>query len=315
MPTLKNIINLPFGITSGEQDSIAPILTLLAWQKIHGGNNCFFAIDNIDNLQKVAKEYNLDIPMAQITKPAQASQMFNHALPVLHIKEEILGEKSLAKAIELAKSKEIKAILTNPISKEIMIKKKSQLTAHTEYLEKAFNINGTMLLYESTKNFGVVPITRHIPLKDVAPSITKEKITQVLHHVQDFIKNKDTKVVILGLNPHAGENGQIGQEEAIIKKTIEGTSVIGPLSADGIFHNEEYTKDTIVIGMYHDQVLIPFKMLYFTSGINITLGLPVLRVSPCHGTAFDLRQKKQIPDLGSFLNAIDFIGKYHGYGI
>ncbi len=315
MPILKNTNNIPFCITMGEPDSISPVLTLLAWQKFHTKNNYFFAIDNIGNLQNVAKEYNLNIPIVKIEDYSQALSLFRNALPVLHIEEEILAEKSLEKAIELTNLGKVKAILTNPISKEIMIKKKSQLKAHTEYLEKSFNASGTMLMYDSKNNFGVVPITRHIPLKDVAEHITEKKIKQAVQDIKNFIQNKDTKIVILGLNPHAGENGQIGKEEEIIKKAISGTNIIGPVSADGIFHNTEYTKNTIVIGMYHDQVLIPFKMLYFSSGINITLGLPVLRVSPCHGTAFDLRQKKEIPNLGSFFNAIDFIGKYNHYGI
>ncbi len=307
---MKSTNNLPFCITSGESSSIAPVLTLFAWQKLHTYNNYFFAIDNISNLQNVAKEYNLNIPIVEIDDCQKAPEIFAKALPVLNIEGEILAEKSLEKAVTLAKLHQVKAILTNPISKEIMIKKNSKLKAHTEYLEESFHINGTMLMYDNANNFGVIPITRHIPLKEVAASITEEKIKKTLEDIQNFIKHKKTKIIILGLNPHAGENGQIGKEEEVIKKTIQGTNVIGPVSADGIFHNQDYIKDTIVIGMYHDQVLTPFKMLCFTSGINITLGLPVLRVSPCHGTAFDIRQKKQIPNLGSFFNAIDFIGKH-----
>ena len=206
----------------------------------------------------------------------------------------------------------IDAMVTAPICKENIQEAGFSFPGHTEYFQKQFNSEDVlMLMVYNDLRIGVV--TAHIPLKDVSGVLTKEIVYNKLKVLgdsllRDFGLSKG-KIAVLGLNPHAGDNGIIGTEDrdiitpAIDKARDEGIMAVGPFPADGFFGSGAYTQYDAVLAMYHDQGLIPFKVLSQGEGVNYSAGLPVVRTSPGHGTAFDIVGK----DLGnpaSMRNAI-----------
>jgi 4-hydroxythreonine-4-phosphate dehydrogenase len=208
--------------------------------------------------------------------------------------------KSLeAAAYALAQNK-IDVLVTAPINKENIQSEDFKFPGHTEYLDDRFG-DGNSLMFLVSDTLRVAVVTGHIPVTQVAQALNPEKILkkiQVLHKslMQDFQVRKP-KIAVLGLNPHAGDNGVIGNEElniiipAIKKAKDEGMLVYGPYPADGFFGNGTYKQFDAVLAMYHDQGLIPFKTISFNSGVNFTAGLPVVRTSPDHGTAYDIAGK------------------------
>src|ERR1035437_3739161 len=208
--------------------------------------------------------------------------------------------KSLeAAAYALAQGK-IDVLVTAPINKENIQSPDFKFPGHTEYLDEKFG-DGNSLMFLVSDTLRVAVVTGHIPVTQVAQALTTEKIIkkiQVLHKslIQDFAVRKP-KIAVLGLNPHAGDNGVIGDEEkriiipAIEKAKEEGMLVYGPYSSDGFFGSGAYKSFDAVLAMYHDQGLIPFKTITFNSGVNFTAGLPIVRTSPDHGTAYDIAGK------------------------
>jgi 4-hydroxythreonine-4-phosphate dehydrogenase len=220
--------------------------------------------------------------------------------------------KSLeAAAYALAQGK-IDVLVTAPINKENIQSPDFKFPGHTEYLDEKFGAgNSLMFLVSDTLRIAVV--TGHIPVTKVAQELTAEKITkkiQLLNKslIEDFAVRRP-KIAVLGLNPHAGDNGVIGSEEkhiitpAIAKAQEEGILVYGPYPADGFFGNSTYKNFDGVLAMYHDQGLIPFKTISFNSGVNFTAGLPIIRTSPDHGTAYDIAGKN-IASEESFRKAV-----------
>ena len=207
-------------------------------------------------------------------------------------------------AIDLMKASgedSLKALVTAPVSKKGIAAVHPGFIGHTEYLQSAFSASMvTMVMVGETMS--VVPVTRHIPIKDVASSLTVELISGTLEQViagRKLICGKeDVKIGVAALNPHSGEGGTIGREEveviapAIKKALASYCNIEGPVSADVIFYKALKKEIDIVVAMYHDQCLSPFKMMDFDSGVNMTLGLPYVRTSPDHGTAFDIAGKK-----------------------
>lgn len=219
---------------------------------------------------------------------------------------------ALEKAAEDLKNKKIDALVTLPINKHNVIQAGFQFPGHTEYLQsKAESADSLMLMISNAVRIGVV--TGHIPLKDVANTITQEKIAHKLQLLHDCLKMdfriQKPKIAVLGLNPHAGDNGALGHEEektiipAIAKANHKHLFAFGPYSADGFFGNQTYTKFDAVLAMYHDQGLIPFKSLSFEEGVNYTAGLPFIRTSPGHGTGYDIAGKNLASEV-SFREAI-----------
>ena len=215
---------------------------------------------------------------------------------------EIAGEASflsLKRAIIDLKDNKIDALVTAPINKHNIQSKDFNFPGHTEYLETEFGGKAVMLLVSENLKVGVV--TGHIPISEVSKSITKEAIVNKLKVLNDSLKQdfgiRKPKIAVLGLNPHAGDNGVIGTEESeIIIPAIEEAKkykimALGPYPADGFFATNDYTKFDAVLAMYHDQGLAPFKALTFERGVNYTAGLSVVRTSPAHGTAYQLAGK------------------------
>ncbi len=204
---------------------------------------------------------------------------------------------ALCKAVSDLKENKIDVLVTAPIHKKNIQSEDFKFPGHTEYLEDEFGNGGSlMLLISDVLKVGVV--TGHIPLTDVSKSITKEKIVAKLKILNKSLKEDFTirkpRIAVLGLNPHAGDDGLIGQEEqdiiipAIEEAKNKGIMALGPYPADGLFGSNNLSKFDAILAMYHDQGLIPFKTISFSSGVNFTAGLPIIRTSPDHGTAFEI---------------------------
>ncbi len=220
--------------------------------------------------------------------------------------------KSLEMATKDILAGKIHALLTAPLNKHNVNSEKNPFQGHTEYLASQANTNEyIMMLICGDLKVGLV--TGHIPIKDVAASITKELILKKLKVMQKSLEQDfgivKPRIAVLGLNPHAGDNGLLGKEdkeiiaEAVKAAQANGMVTYGPYSADGFFGARQFEKFDAVLAMYHDQGLIPFKYMAFEDGVNFTAGLPFVRTSPDHGTAYDIAGKNKAGEM-SFRNAL-----------
>lgn len=219
---------------------------------------------------------------------------------------------SLQKATDDLVSGAIDALVTAPINKNNIQSDSFSFPGHTEYLQERSGSNDVlMFLVSDSLRVGVV--TGHIPVKDVPTTITQEKIVKKLQLINDSLKKdfwiEKPKIAVLGLNPHASDNGLLGKEEQeIISPAIQaafdkGIICFGPYPADGFFGNGTYKQFDAVLAMYHDQGLIPFKTIAFSTGVNYTAGLKFVRTSPDHGTGYDIAGKN-LADPTSFMEAL-----------
>ena len=219
---------------------------------------------------------------------------------------------SLKKTIEAFKKNHIDAMVTAPINKFTIRKYEKNFVGHTEFLEKNFDGNSLMVLVSD--EIKIACVTSHISLSEVPKQLTPQKIKKCIKSmndtlIQDFSISRP-KIAILGINPHSGENGMLGKEEnEIITPAIQEVSskdnilCFGPFSSDTFFTRENMKSFDAIIAMYHDQALIPFKMMSFNNGVNYTAGLSIVRTSPVHGTAYDIAGKNQANEQ-SFRSAI-----------
>lgn len=232
---------------------------------------------------------------------------------------------SLECAVRDLKAGDVDVLVTAPINKRSMTDQGFKFTGHTEYLMHEFNVGEvTMFMVSSNLKIGVV--TGHIPLKDVPKSITKEKILANLRLMDASLKRDfgvdRPKIAVLGLNPHCGDDGLLGDEEqtiiapAVQAANAEGISAFGPFSPDGFFGLGNYSKFDATLAMYHDQGLIPFKALDFSDGVNYTAGLPIVRTSPDHGTAYSMAGRDEADPMSmmsSIYSAIDIYNNRTAY--
>jgi 4-phospho-D-threonate 3-dehydrogenase / 4-phospho-D-erythronate 3-dehydrogenase len=234
------------------------------------------------------------------------------------------GILSLRAAVQALKERQVHALVTAPIHKNNTHSEDFDFTGHTPYLKNEFEVKD-VLMFMTSEKFKVGLVSEHIPIQEAHSAVRKDVILSKLHImnqslIRDFGIDRP-KIAVLGLNPHAGDEGLIGKEEIeIIKPAIKEAKhnmlVFGPFPADGFFARGQHDKFDAVLAMYHDQGLIPFKSLAFGNGINYTAGLPVVRTSPDHGTAFDIAGKNKA-DAASFIEAIfvsiDIINHRHTY--
>ena len=223
-----------------------------------------------------------------------------------------LALAALTQAIEDIKEGQIHNLVTLPIDKHTIQSETFDFAGHTDYLAKAFEVEKYMMILTSD-DLKVGVVTGHIPITQVAKSLSQELIESKIQILMDSLKFdfgvRKPKIAVLGLNPHSGDNGLIGkEEEEIIKPAIdtfikEGHLVFGPYAADGFFGTKAYEQFDAVLAMYHDQGLIPFKQISFHNGVNYTAGLPIVRTSPDHGTAYDIAGKGKA-DITSLVSAI-----------
>ncbi len=232
---------------------------------------------------------------------------------------------SLQTAVAALKQKQIDGLVTAPIHKKNIQSAEFNFTGHTPYLKQMFGVNDVVMML-CAGDFRVALVTEHVPVGEVAKHITKEKILSKLYLINQSLQKdfgiEKPKIAVLGLNPHAGDEGLIGnEEETIIKPAIKEAKnnnllVVGPYSADAFFARRSFDRFDAVLAMYHDQGLIPFKTLASGEGVNFTAGLPAVRTSPDHGVAFDIAGKDKA-DNASFLTAlfecIDILNRRNGF--
>jgi 4-hydroxythreonine-4-phosphate dehydrogenase len=263
-------------------------------------------------LEQAAQKLNLPIP-ADIKTIENIAPHFKIKAGSVSKESGAYAYASFVKAVELARNKEVDAITTLPIHKKAWELAGITYKGHTDALRDFFDAQAIMML--GSPKMYVALFSEHIPLKDVADTVNEKDLTRFLIDFYQTAKPK-TKVGVLGLNPHAGDDGVLGDEERIIQKAIEnahteiGKEVFSaPLVPDVAFTPRVRANYTHYIAMYHDQGLAPLKALYFDEGINVSLNLPILRTSVDHGTAFDIAYKDIKLSSLSYLNAIKYIAK------
>jgi 4-hydroxythreonine-4-phosphate dehydrogenase len=304
----------PLALTLGEPAGIGPDIAIAAWLRRHEFNlPPFYLLGDRDFIAARAKLLGLDVRLADATA-ASAAATFADALPVVSTGHTITAQPgrpdassapaviaSILQAVADVEAGRASAIVTNPISKSVLYRAGFSHPGHTEFLAELAPRDGktpmpVMLLWSPA--LAVVPVTIHVSLRDAIAQLSSQLITATARIVVADMRARfglrHPRLAISGLNPHAGEDGSIGTEEqTIIAPAIavlrnEGIDVRGPLPADTMFHPAARATYDCAICMYHDQALIPIKTLAFDDGVNVTLGLPFVRTSPDHGTAFDI---------------------------
>jgi 4-hydroxythreonine-4-phosphate dehydrogenase len=305
----------PLAMTMGDPAGIGPELALAAWRD-RTSSPPFFVFAAPGVLAAAARRAGLAAPVIE-TDPAGAAAAFSKGLPVVPLKnavEEAPGRpsaanaaatiESIARAVEAVREGAARAVVTNPIAKAVLYEAGFRFPGHTEYLgdlAKAWGGPSFPVMMIWSEALKVVPVTIHIPLAEAPQALTAELIVKTARVVDRDLRArfglKRPRLAVAGLNPHAGEGGTMGREEiAIILPAIEalraeGIDALGPLPADTMFHPKARARYDVALTMYHDQGLIPAKTLAFDDGVNVTLGLPFVRTSPDHGTAFDIAGK------------------------
>jgi 4-hydroxythreonine-4-phosphate dehydrogenase len=309
---------LPLALTQGDPAGIGPDITLAAWLR-RGELDLppFLFLGDAGILAARASQLGLTVPL-KVADPPTACDIFRNALPVLPIAADVdvvAGEPHVAtakgtiSAIEMAVSLSMNgatsAVVTNPIAKSVLYDAGFGFPGHTEFLaDLATRVTGkqvmpVMLL--AGPKLRAIPVTIHIPLKDVPQALTSDLIVETCRITDHDLRHRfgiaKPRLAVAGLNPHAGENGALGKEDdeivrpAIDRLRSDGIDAFGPLPADTMFHDAARQRYDVAICMYHDQALIPAKALGFDDSVNVTLGLPFVRTSPDHGTAFGIAGK------------------------
>ncbi|KEC76264.1 UNVERIFIED_ORG: 4-hydroxythreonine-4-phosphate dehydrogenase [Rhizobium esperanzae] len=309
----------PLALSQGDPAGIGPDITLMAWlRRRELGLPPFFLIGDPDVLALRARQLNLAVSIREIDKADEATGLFADALPVMNVPagiEVVAGEPHAAtakgtiaaieKAVSLVIGGEALAVVTNPIAKAVLYEAGFRFPGHTEFLaDLAARATGrpvTPVMMLSGPKLRAIPVTIHIPLREVPQALTEELVIETCRIAHEDLRQRfgvdAPRLAVAGLNPHAGETGTIGREdEDVIRPAIErlrdeGIDAIGPLPADTMFHDEARARYDVAICMYHDQALIPAKALGFDDSVNVTLGLPFVRTSPDHGTAFGIAGK------------------------
>ncbi len=309
---MKNLI----AITAGEPESINSEIIAKTWNKIRFKNKLLF-IGNYSLLKNQFKKLNFNLPLNLIRELKNFKKEKLNILDVKLSNSSISKKKYILNCIDLAhefslKGK-IKGFITAPINKSVLGKNFLGITEYLAYKNKVKN-KEIMLIYN--KKLSVVPLTTHLEIKDIFKNITfsliKNKILSLSENYKKTFK-KNPRIALLGLNPHNSENKSDSVENRIVKPAIiylkkKKINISGPYSSDTIFMKKNRKNFDVIVGMYHDQVLAPFKTLYEFDAINITLGLKYLRVSPDHGTASNLIGKN-IATPQSLISAIKFLNE------
>jgi len=316
--TIDNSVShhAPLAISIGEVAGIGPEIILKCWQQRKAEKlPAFFVTGSLAIMRDYAELCGLEDALVRIDEPSQASALFPRHLPVLDIDVTsslqvgkatpataplVVG--AIEKAVELIFAGKASGLVTAPIQKSVLYEAGFTFPGHTEFLaELCARHTGkkhTSVMMLASSALKVVPLTIHMALSQVPGAITEALIHQTATAIIKALKQdfglEQPLLAISGLNPHAGEDGAMGSEEqdiilpAIKKLQASGLNVTGPHPADTMFHKEARARYDAALCMYHDQALIPIKTLDFDGGVNVTLGLPIVRTSPDHGTALDL---------------------------
>jgi len=313
----------PLLLSMGDPAGIGPEITLKAWEALKGDPSLSFAVIATPRvLENANKAYNHSLKV--IENCEQVAEVFQTALPILLIEGRVPNPgmpdpdhalavtESIERAVSKCLSQEADGLVTNPIAKDVLYQAGFKFPGHTEYLgqltqasEPPYERGPVMMLSGGGLRVGLATV--HLSLKDAAAQLSSESIlrnARVMHGALQCDFGLDApRISLTGLNPHAGENGALGMEERNIINPAarllreEGLTITDAQPADTLFHAEARENYDAVLAMYHDQGLIPVKTLDFHGGVNITLGLPIIRTSPDHGTAFGIAgQNKARPD-------------------
>ncbi|MBO1024213.1 4-hydroxythreonine-4-phosphate dehydrogenase PdxA [Ochrobactrum sp. SD129] len=309
----------PLAVSIGDPSGVGADVALSAWlQRKELSLPTFLLIADPAQLSDRAQHLGLNVPIATISTPADACNVFDVKLPVLPLKnthKESPGKplpenaagviEAIERTVALTLSGETSAVVTCPIAKKPLYDAGFKHPGHTEFLAElaSKHLGRTVIpvMMLAGPELRAVPVTIHIPLVDVPRLLTKDDILEVAYITAQELTDRfgiaAPRIAISGLNPHAGEGGALGKEDdAIIRPAVEelqreGINAWGPLPADTMFHAQARVTYDVAICMYHDQALIPAKALAFDETVNVTLGLPFIRTSPDHGTAFDIAGK------------------------
>jgi 4-hydroxythreonine-4-phosphate dehydrogenase len=299
----------PLALTMGDPAGIGGEISLKAWLARHDGVPPFYLIDDLDRLAPLARRLGLPVPIHSIGDPAEASDVFDRALPILPIGIRVCGlpacpdpgdAAAVLGAIETAvcdvQAERAAALVTNPIHKDSLYRAGFQYPGHTEYLAALAQATQAPVMMLVCPTLRVVPVTIHLALKKAIRELSTPAIIHAGRVTEAALRQdfgvRSPVLVVAGLNPHAGEAGGLGREEIeIIEPAVAelrgmGIDARGPLAADTMFHADARQTYDAALCMYHDQALIPIKTIDFHGGVNVTLGLPFVRTSPDHGTAF-----------------------------
>ncbi len=314
---------LPLAVTMGEPAGIGGEIALKAWRH---GEQPFFCIDDAERLRQLSTDGAFAVPVQEIDAPEDAAAVFPHALPVIaeplaaHV---VPGQpatangacirRSIERAVALTQAGRAAAVVTNPIHKHSLYQAGFDFPGHTEFLAHLAGPGVTSVMMLACPILRVIPVTVHQSLSDAINSLSSERIAHCCRIAADALRRDFgialPRIAVSGLNPHAGEGGQMGNEEttiiapAIATLRDEGFKVTGPHPADALFSERQRAGYDVAVCMYHDQALIPIKTLDFDGAVNVTLGLPFVRTSPDHGTAFDIAGRG-IAREGSLLAAL-----------
>ena len=305
----------PLALTLGEPAGIGPDITFAAWRRRAELELApFYLIADPAFIARRARRMAPGLAIS-VVEPATAAAAFVDSLPVVDIGIEISAEPgrpdsssapaaiaAIRRAVADVAEGFARAIVTNPIAKNVLYRSGFAEPGHTEFLAKlAAESSGVasrpvMMLW--SPELAVVPVTIHLPLREVVPALTTDLVVEtgriVAHDLRSRFGIARPRLAVAGINPHAGEQGALGDEDQVIVRpaverlNAEGIEARGPLPADSLFHQTARAGFDVVLAMYHDQALIPIKTLAFDHAVNVTLGLPFVRTSPDHGTAFDI---------------------------
>jgi 4-hydroxythreonine-4-phosphate dehydrogenase len=305
----------PLALTLGEPAGIGPDLALAIWQRrAEYDIPAFYVVGDGGFLRRRAAALGLDVPIAELA-PSGAAKAFSAALPVVTIdltptavpgrpdqSSAPVAIASIRRAVADVLAGHAAAVVTNPIAKNVLYQSGFAEPGHTEFLAKLAQeatgktLRPVMLLW--APELAVVPVTIHLPLREIFAQLSAELIADtgriVARDLRTRFRIPRPRLAIAGLNPHAGEQGTLGEEDrtivapAVAQLAAEGIDARGPLPADSLFHAAARAGYDAALCMYHDQALIPIKTLAFDHAVNVTLGLPFVRTSPDHGTAFDI---------------------------
>jgi 4-hydroxythreonine-4-phosphate dehydrogenase len=305
----------PLALTLGEPAGIGPDLALLVWSRRKElGIPTFYIVGDPDFLARRAARLGFDVPIATVTQRTAAAT-FASALPVIATGESVSAEPghpdrssapaavaSIKRAVADVMGGEASAVVTNPVAKNVLYNWGFAEPGHTEFLAKLVQeatgrtLHPVMMLW--SPELAVVPVTIHLPLKEIFGQLSVDLIVEtgriVAHDLSARFGLPRPRLAIAGLNPHAGEEGTLGEEDrsivapAVARLKSAGIDTRGPIPADSMFHEQARATYDAALCMYHDQALIPIKTLAFDHAVNVTLGLPFVRTSPDHGTAFDI---------------------------
>jgi 4-hydroxythreonine-4-phosphate dehydrogenase len=303
----------PLAMTMGDPAGIGPELALAAWRLRAPDDPPFFVLAAPGHLAEVGRRIGSTAPIVE-TDPQHAASVIGRGLPVVPLDSPVAAEpgrstaanaaatlESIERAVAAVRAGLARAVVTNPIAKATLYEAGFRFPGHTEYLGELARAWGgpafpVMMIWSTA--LAVVPVTIHIALSEAPKALTRDLIVETARVVDRDLKRRfrlaRPRLAVAGLNPHAGEDGTMGDEEdriirpALAALRAEGIEALGPFPADTMFTPGARTRYDVALTMYHDQGLIPVKTLAFDEGVNVTLGLPFVRTSPDHGTAFDI---------------------------